>query len=89
MFQPTNSPVDVMASFARLGRDGSQGSLIYLEDASAMRQRAQQMKLASLGRLTASYLPTKFVTHWGRSVMPGSSSAKALSLWIPSNGSPR
>jgi two-component system, NtrC family, sensor histidine kinase PilS len=53
-FQPKGGPVQVMASFAGLegGRSGS--VLIFLEDASAMHQRAQQLKLASLGRLTAS-----------------------------------
>ena len=54
LFRPERGPVDVLASFAVLGREGSVGALVYLEDASAMRQRAQQLKLASLGRLTAS-----------------------------------
>ena len=54
LFRPPAGPVDVLASFAGLGADGEQGALVYLEDASAMRQRAQQLKLASLGRLTAS-----------------------------------
>jgi two-component system sensor histidine kinase PilS (NtrC family) len=43
--------VDVLASFTGLG---AQGATILLEDAAAVRQRAQQLKLASLGRLTAS-----------------------------------
>ena len=43
-----------MASFAGLGDESNAGVLVFLEDASAMRQRAQQLKLASLGRLAAS-----------------------------------
>ena len=41
---------DVHARFMRLGKQG--GTLIVLEDMSAMTAQAQQMKLASLGRLT-------------------------------------
>ena len=55
VFRPASGEIEVMASFARLGHEGSDdGVLVFLEDASAMRQRAQRLKLASLGRLTAS-----------------------------------
>jgi two-component system sensor histidine kinase PilS (NtrC family) len=46
--------VEVIASFAGMEKQGSGGTLIFLEDAAAIRQRAQKLKLASLGRLTAS-----------------------------------
>lgn len=45
---------EIIASFSALGRDAREGTLIFLEDAAITRQRAQQLKLASLGRLTAS-----------------------------------
>lgn len=54
IFRPARGEVEVMASFASLGTDGKDGTLVFLQDASGMRQRAQQLKLASLGRLTAS-----------------------------------
>lgn len=44
---------DLQVQFHRLGKGGSAGSLIVLEDTSRLTQQAQQMKLASLGRLTA------------------------------------
>ncbi len=44
---------DLRVQFNRLGKGGSAGSLIILEDTSRLTQQAQQMKLASLGRLTA------------------------------------
>jgi len=43
---------DIHAHFMRLGRKGQQGALITLEDVSVLTAQAQQMKLASLGRLT-------------------------------------
>jgi two-component system sensor histidine kinase PilS (NtrC family) len=52
--QPTKTSPDIMPRFARLGVDKDSGTLIFLEDMTAMAQHAQQLKLASLGRLTAS-----------------------------------
>lgn len=45
---------DLLPSFTALGSDARAGVLVLLEDASLLAQQAQQMKLASLGRLTAS-----------------------------------
>ncbi len=44
---------ELLPRFARLGRDREAGTLIFLEDTAAMAQQAHQLKLASLGRLTA------------------------------------
>ena len=43
----------IQASFTRLDEDNSDLILIFIEDLSKVTQQAQQMKLASLGRLTA------------------------------------
>jgi len=44
----------ILPQFARLGSSNGLGALIFLEDMAAMEKQAQQIKLASLGRLTAS-----------------------------------
>ncbi len=54
LFRPEQGEVDVIASFSRLQWGHSMSILILLEDATLTTQRAQQLKLASLGRLTAS-----------------------------------
>jgi two-component system sensor histidine kinase PilS (NtrC family) len=54
LFHPDTGEVDLLASFTKLTRGISANLLIMLEDATLMTQRAQQLKLASLGRLTAS-----------------------------------
>lgn len=43
---------ELRARFQQIGHTGQQGTLITLEDVSVMASQAQQMKLASLGRLT-------------------------------------
>lgn len=49
----TDSPV-VQANFSTLQKDSKSDVLIFIEDTRKMTQQAQQLKLASLGRLTAS-----------------------------------
>ncbi|MGE5027559.1 MAG: sensor histidine kinase, partial [Betaproteobacteria bacterium] len=44
----------VQVRFSAIGGDAKLGALIFLEDLSLMRARAQQHKLAALGRLTAN-----------------------------------
>jgi len=51
---PMPGAVDVMPRFIRLGTTVDAGALIILEDSSEMNQKAQHLKLAALGRLTAS-----------------------------------
>jgi len=45
---------EVLPRFAHLGQSQNSGALVFLEDTAATIQQAQQLKLASLGRLTAS-----------------------------------
>ncbi len=45
---------ELQVTFARLGDANQAGTLLFLDDLANITQRAQQMKLASLGRLTAS-----------------------------------
>lgn len=42
------------ARFVPVGRDGHRGVVIFVEDLTRIQSQAQQMKLASLGRLTAN-----------------------------------
>ena len=54
LFQTNGSGTDVLPSFTQFGSANNRATLIFLEDTVRMTQQAQQMKLASLGRLTAS-----------------------------------
>lgn len=55
-FRNTLESTEISARFARLNPEDPQSGivLIFIEDTTQLTQRAQQLKLASLGRLTAS-----------------------------------
>jgi len=53
-FRIKGTSIDVLPSFTQLGVLNNSATLIFIEDAVRMAQQAQHMKLASLGRLTAS-----------------------------------
>ena len=69
LFEPEGSSLRIQVSFSELQGDRSDGSsLLFLEDYSAIGQRAQHLKLASLGRLAGSIAheirnPLSAVTH--------------------------
>jgi len=54
LFRANGSSTNVLPSFTQFGPADNPATLIFLEDTVRMTQQAQQMKLASLGRLTAS-----------------------------------
>ena len=52
--QLSASPHPLLVQYIPIGRGDDNGALLFLEDATDTTQQAQQLKLASLGRLTAS-----------------------------------
>jgi two-component system sensor histidine kinase PilS (NtrC family) len=54
LLRTASAPSGILPQFTRLDSSSGPGALIFLEDMAAMEQQAQQIKLASLGRLTAS-----------------------------------
>lgn len=68
-FRTESSTAEILPHFAKLGN--SVGTLIFLEDTAAMSQHAQQLKLASLGRLAGSIAheirnPLGAISHAGQ-----------------------
>ncbi|NNE38588.1 MAG: hypothetical protein HKN08_09825 [Gammaproteobacteria bacterium] len=54
ILSPKHGQGDVQVSLLKLNVEDKNDILIFLDDVSKLRQQAQQLKLASLGRLTAS-----------------------------------
>jgi two-component system sensor histidine kinase PilS (NtrC family) len=54
LLQINSRSTSILPQFTLLGTANGIGALIFLEDTAAMERQAQQLKLASLGRLTAS-----------------------------------
>ncbi|HEX21819.1 MAG TPA: PAS domain-containing protein, partial [Chromatiales bacterium] len=84
VFRSGSGSTDLLPSMTALGYDKQAGTLIFLEDTARMAQQAQQMKLASLGRLTAS------IAHEIRNPLGAISHAEQLlAETVPDNPSDR
>lgn len=70
-FLPHSASREINTEFTRLGSGDRAGTLIFMEDGRRVSEQAQQMKLASLGRLTASIAheirnPLGAISHAGQ-----------------------
>lgn len=68
---PPAAQASLQPRFTALGRSRDSATLVFLEDTAALAQQAQQMKLAALGRLTASIAheirnPLGAISHAGQ-----------------------
>lgn len=54
IYRPPKGYIDVQVSFTRLHPSSVFGSLIFIEDIAHIRQHVQSLKIASLGRMSAS-----------------------------------